>query len=126
MEKDTNLGLEGLDPLSFFEEGGPKRGKQEFRVKMDGKIFFFRTADNRGRFERNPSSFLPQFGGHCAMAYGLYGGLKPGDINHYRIVGGRLYLFSSEQAMFWWEKLPVLRSWGASHYERKFRIRVKS
>lgn len=126
MDQDTNLGLEGLDPITFFEEGGPKRGKQDIKVKLDGKIYFFRSGENRGRFQRNPSNFLPQFGGHCAFWCGLYGGLKPGLIEHRRVSGARLYLFSGPQVMYWWEKFPKLKIWGHGNYERKFKIKVKS
>ncbi len=123
-EKETALGLDGYDPLTFFEGDAPRRGQFECKTKMHGKTYLFLNAENRGRFQRNPASFLPQFGGFCAFACGLYGGLVPGSTEFRRVLSGKLYLFSGPRSLWAWERWPKLISWGHSHYDRKFKIKT--
>lgn len=124
-EEDTRLGLKGYDPITVFEENSPVRGKFDLKLDHHGKIYMFRNVENRSRFKRNPGSFLPQFGGFCALACGVYGGLVSADADIRIIKGGRLYLFSSEAARTWWERFPFLIGLGEWHYERKFKLKVK-
>lgn len=126
MEKDTNLALDGYDPLTFFEGDKPRRGKFDIKAKVDGKVFCFCKPEHKGRFVRNSHSFLPQFGGHCAFLCGLYGGLTPGKPELYQVRGGKLYLFSSPLLMTWWDKFPKLVIWGHKNYEKKFKIKIKT
>lgn len=125
MDKESRLALDGLDPITIFE-GQPTRGKTESKLIHMGKVYFFKNAENRGRFERNPGSFLPQFAGHCATTIALLGNLELGKTEHRIIKAGKLYLFSSAGTKSAWERLPFLKGWGEFFYERKFRLKVKS
>jgi YHS domain-containing protein len=125
LEKTTNLGLDGFDPLTFFDGSEPQRGQYACKTKVDGKIYLFLNAENRGRFQRNPGSFLPQFSGFCAFALGLYGGLVPGTTEHRKVLSGKLFLFQGPKALRAWEAFPKLIEWGYKNYDRKFKIKTK-
>ena len=60
--------------------------------------YFRRTsARNRAAFNADPDRFTPQFGGYCAM--GMSRGKKfDADPTVFRIVDGKLYVFSSPKA----------------------------
>ena len=126
-ESKTSLALGGYDAVTFFEGEKPLIGNFDLKTQMDGMTYCFSSKDNLARFVRNPSSFLPQFGGHCAFSCGLYGGLRPGSAKHWKVVYGKLYLLEGPRAQWCWEKFPRLIPWGHQNYERKLRgIRVKS
>ena len=124
-DRKSNLALDGYDPVTLYETNSLKRGSFELRAKVDGLTYCFSNSENRGRFNRNPSQFLPQFSGHCAFACGLYGGLVPGNLEYRRNVSGKLYLFSGPRALWAWEKISSLIPAGHRNYDKKFRIRVK-
>ena len=124
-DKRSSLGLEGNDPVILCEENILKRGSYELRAKVGGITYCFINEENRGRFKRSPSHFLPQFGGHCAFACGLYGGLVPGSLEHRRNVSGKLFLFAGAFSIWAWERFPSLMGSGQANYEKKFKIKVK-
>ena len=53
--------------------------------------YLFINEGNRKNFERNPSKYVPAYGGYCA--FGASVGKKfVGDPEVWRVVNGRLYL----------------------------------
>ena len=124
-DKQSNLALDGYDPVVLYEQNILKRGSFDLRVKVNGLTYCFCNAENRGRFNRNSSQFLPQFSGHCAFACGLYGGLVPGNVEYRRNVSGKLYFFSGPRTLWAWEKVSSLIPAGHKNYDKKFKIKVK-
>lgn len=123
-DEKSKLGLGGYDPITLFEGDEPKPGKFELRHLHAGKVYVFTNETHQGRFSRDPGRYLPQFGGHCAFAMGLYGGLVEGDIQFRKIVYGKLYLLQGPKAMWWWEKFPNFIPWGHAKYDKKFKLSV--
>ncbi|GHF52486.1 YHS domain-containing (seleno)protein [Seohaeicola zhoushanensis] len=86
------LGLHGVDPVSMFASEAPGIGDAVHTVAHDGVDYYFASEETKKRFEADPASFLPQFGGFCA--FGVYKGKKlDGDVRYADIVDGKLYLF---------------------------------
>lgn len=94
--------LKGYDPVAYFKEGRPVKGKDEFRHDWMGAKWYFATAANRDEFVRNPEKYAPQFGGYCAwaVAHGYTASIDP---EAWRIVDGKLYLNYSKDVQKKWE-----------------------
>lgn len=83
--------IRGYDPVAYFTEGKPVKGKAEFTHRWKGATWRFASAANRDRFAAAPEKYAPQYGGYCA--YGVASGyavkIEP---DAWRIVDGKLYL----------------------------------
>jgi YHS domain-containing protein len=92
------VALRGMDVVSYFKEGGPVKGQAAHRHDFDGARYLFASAQNKAAFVADPERWLPQFDGLCTT--GLSKGI-PGqsDPMVWKIVGGKLYLFSTAERM---------------------------
>lgn len=115
-ERESTLGLGGFDAVSYFLEGRPRVGKFDHKLNHGGLTYCFFNQENLDKFKKNPEQYLPQFGGHCAFAAGVYGGKKKGDPQCWKIVEGKLYLNSNPVVGAIWQALPFLRGRGHSNY----------
>lgn len=88
----NNLALEGYDAVSYFNHA-PLKGKKEFTSTYQHVNYHFSTAANKAVFDKNPSAYLPQYGGWCAYAMGANGEKVEVDPETYKILDGKLYLF---------------------------------
>lgn len=88
------LALEGMDPVSYFAEGGgkPQRGTTEFTHRHRGVTYRFATREHQQAFAKDPEKFEPAYGGWCAFA--MADGKKVEvDAASFTITEGRLCLF---------------------------------
>jgi YHS domain-containing protein len=95
------VALRGMDVVSYFQPSGPVQGQPALAQDFDGARYLFSSAENRAAFVADPDRYLPQFGGLCTtgLSSGFIGEGRP-DL--WRIVDGRLFLFSAvghERAM---------------------------
>lgn len=82
-------------------------GSPEFRHDWDGARYHFWSAPHQATFAANPDRYAPQFGALCAT--GLSSGKQlTADPTIWKIVDGRLYIFSSAKAREMAEKDPTL------------------
>jgi YHS domain-containing protein len=87
----TGLAIQGYDPVAFFADGKPVKGKPELGLRHDGALYYFASAEHRDLFKANPANYEPAFGGYCA--YGVSRNkLVEIDVNAFQIVDGRLLL----------------------------------
>lgn len=95
--------LKGYDPVAYFKEGRPVKGKDEFRHDWMGAKWYFASGANRDEFARNPEKYAPQFGGYCswAVANGYTASIDP---EAWKIVDGKLYLNYSKDVQKKWEQ----------------------
>jgi YHS domain-containing protein len=92
------VALRGMDVVSYFQAGGPVKGQAALRHDFDGAGYLFSSAQNRAAFVADPDRYLPQFAGLCTS--GLSKGITgQSDPNVWKIVGGKLYLFSTADRM---------------------------
>lgn len=98
-----NLALRGHDPVAYFEEGKPVRGRAEHAFSWMGAAWRFASAKNRELFRADPGRYAPQYGGYCAWAvsHGYTADIDPAA---WRIVDGKLYLNYSRPVQRDWEK----------------------
>lgn len=85
------LAIQGYDPVAFFTEHKPVKGKPEFVARHNGATYQFASKEHRDSFKTEPDKYAPAFGGYCA--YGVSRGkLVEIDVNAFQIVDGRLLL----------------------------------
>ena len=90
------VAIEGYDPVAYFTEGRPVKGSAEFAEEWLGASWHFANAAHREAFVGDPDKYIPQFGGYCskAMSDGVVKSLDP---EAWRIIDGKLYVFSSKK-----------------------------
>lgn len=89
--------MDGYDAVGFLDSGRPVPGRGDITTLWKGKVWHFATEENRSRFEADPRSFAPAFGGLCPVAL-AEGRQVPGDPRHFVVIGNRLYLVGSSRA----------------------------
>lgn len=94
--QDKKPAIDGYDPVAYFTEKRPVQGMSTISHDWDEKRYLFASAKHRDLFAANPDRYEPQFGGLCAAAVSK--GMKnKADPTIWRIVDGKLYVFSKEQ-----------------------------
>jgi len=90
---DNKLALQGYDPVSYFLQKKPLRGKKELAAQFEGVTYYFANPSNKEAFVKNPQNYEPQYGGWCAYAMGSNGEKVEIDPETYKILDGKLYVF---------------------------------
>lgn len=90
----TGIGIYGMDPVSYFTEPEPLRGRSDFEFIWNNVPWHFASAANRDIFKSAPEIYAPQFGGHGAMGIAR-GYVSDSDPAMYAVFKQRLYLFYS-------------------------------
>ena len=99
--ENNGVAIKGYDPVAFFKDSRPVRGKDELRFEYQGSTFVFANAQNRAAFVADPQKFAPQYGGYCA--FGTARGYKADiDPAAFTVVDGRLYLNYNAQVQKEW------------------------
>lgn len=104
----TGVALDGYSPVSCVDAGVSRRGDAAYSVAYRGITYRFVDAEEKAAFAAHPERYEPQCGGWCA--YGLTVGIrwKPAPDN-FKLVDGRLYLFSrtgAADARRLWDREP--------------------
>jgi len=85
------LAIHGYDPVSYFTDAAPALGDDAITVVHDGAAYRFSSKKNAEMFKKNPSRYIPQFGGYCA--FGVSVGKKfDGDPRLWTVHDDKLYL----------------------------------
>jgi YHS domain-containing protein len=85
------IAIQGYDPVAFFTQNRPVKGRPEFETKYNGARYLFASADDKSTFDANPAKYEPQFGGFCAYA-ASQNHTAPVKIEAFQIVNGRLLM----------------------------------
>ena len=87
----TGVAIQGYDPVAFFTDHKPVKGRAEFTSKHDGATYLFSSKEHKDLFDKEPAKYEPVFGGYCA--YGVSRNkLVEIDVDAFQIVDGRLIL----------------------------------
>jgi YHS domain-containing protein len=99
--RGEQLMLLGYDPVGYFAEGKPVRGKHTIAAAHEGRTYYFASPEHRSAFAAAPAKYEPQFGGFCSN--GAPYGVKMGsDPTQFEIRGGRLFIFGDVQGREFW------------------------
>ena len=85
--------IQGYDPVSYFANGRPMKGRKEYAYSFQGILYRFSSQRNLNTFNKDPSKYEPQYGGWCAYAMGNDGSKVDVNPETFKIIDGRLYLF---------------------------------
>lgn len=96
-DPESQLAIEGFDPVGYFTEGEALRGDPAFRAEHEGAVFYFASAEHRDAFLETPRKFIPAYGGYCTETLAM-GSLTPASPLHWTIHGDRLFLTRSAKA----------------------------
>lgn len=99
------VAIKGYDPVAYFEQGGPRKGKSQFTVVHQKARWRFSSAENKAKFEANPEKYLPAYGGYCAygVAQGYLVKIEP---DAWAIRDGKLYLNYDKSVQRQWSRRP--------------------
>lgn len=90
------LALRGVDPVAFIETSNRSLGQAKFASVYQKVTYYFSSEENKAKFEKSPTQYLPQNGGFCT--FGVSVGKKfDGDPNYASVMNGKLYVFLNEQ-----------------------------
>lgn len=91
------LALRGYDPVMYFEGGKPARGAESLSASYGGARYLFVSEAHRKLFVENPTKYLPEFGGFCAVGTS-FGEKVDVDPETGSVVNGKLYLNNGPKA----------------------------
>lgn len=102
-EAGHNIAMEGYDLTSFFVKN-PVKGTEANSSTHQGITYLFATEANKAAFDKDPTKYMPQYGGFCAVAmyFGKAEELQTYDI--YDVVDGKLYFNKNAKAKKLWDK----------------------
>jgi len=100
-ESFSGLAIRGADPVAYFTESQPVKGKAEFEHEWNGATWRFSSQENLDLFAANPEQYAPQYGGYCAKAVSE-GNLASIDPESWKIVDDKLYLNYSPAVQKQW------------------------
>src|SRR5690349_3435689 len=95
--------IRGYDPVAYFTENKPVKGKAEFTAEWKDQKWYFSSAKNKTVFMASPESYAPQYGGFCAFAMAR-GYKATSDPSAFTIVNNKLYLTFSRTVQEEWNK----------------------
>ncbi len=95
--------INGYDPVAYFTEQKPVEGSPANLVDWNGATWRFASAQNAAKFQANPETYAPRFGGYCAYAASK-GYLAPTIPEAWTIHEDVLYLNASLRAQELWRQ----------------------
>lgn len=96
LAQDKSPAIDGYDPVAYFTEKQPVQGKPGISYDWDDRRYLFSSTKHKELFAAHPERYEPQFAGLCAGGVSKGKKLKA-DPNIWRIVDGKLYVFSIQQ-----------------------------
>jgi len=101
----SGLALRGYDPVAYFETGRPTQGKATITASFDGARYRFASDEHRKAFMKDPTKYLPQFGGFCTVG-AAFGEKVDTDPETGKVINGKLYLNNGPKAQAIFDKDP--------------------
>jgi YHS domain-containing protein len=89
----SGTAISGYDAVAYFTPGKPAVGDKKYSCSYNGATYQFATSENLKKFNSNPATYEPAYGGWCAYAMGASGEKVKVDPETFKIINGKLYLF---------------------------------
>lgn len=96
------VALRGFDAVAYFAVDNAVKGDPKFEYVWNGAKWLFSSEDNMRKFQANPETYAPQFGGYCSFAVSE-GYTADADPEAWKVVDGKLYLNYNKQVREKWE-----------------------
>ena len=88
----NNVAIKGYDPVAYFTMSEAVRGSEDHIYEWLGAKWYFASKEHRIAFEADPTKYLPQYGGYCAVGVSMGRRVTDIDPERWEIVDGKLYL----------------------------------
>jgi YHS domain-containing protein len=113
----SELMLMGYDPVAYFTDNNAVPGNPAIQAEHLGVTWRFASEANKAEFLREPTQYMPQFGGYCSngINYAVPWGAGGGP-NTWRIYRGKLYVFGGQSSRDQFEMETELNLQRAHHY----------
>jgi YHS domain-containing protein len=85
--------LKGYDAVAYFTRHQAVKGNPAIQTSFGGATYYFASVADKVAFGKNPSKYVPQYGGFCAYHMSK-GKLKDSDPTAFLIYKGKLYVCS--------------------------------
>ncbi|TBM99004.1 hypothetical protein EYD45_15930 [Hyunsoonleella flava] len=82
----------GYDVVAYFDNIA-EEGNKKFKTTFDGVNYKFSSEENLNTFLKDPTTYVPQYGGYCAYAVALKNTKVSINPKSFLIRDGKLYLF---------------------------------
>lgn len=89
---DSKIALQGYSPVSYLDLGIAQKGLKTFQSEYDSLKYYFTSKEQKQSFDKNPSKYLPQYGGYCAFGVSVGAKFRV-DPNKFIVKGGKYFLF---------------------------------
>ena len=89
--------LKGYDPVAYFTRHQAVKGNPAIQTRFGGAIYYFASVADKVAFSKNPSRYVPQYGGFCAYTMSR-GKLLDSDPTDFLIYKGKLYVCTTADA----------------------------
>jgi YHS domain-containing protein len=83
--------LKGYDAVAYFTRHQAVKGNPAIQASFGGATYYFASVADKVAFTKNPSRYVPQYGGFCAYHMSK-GRLKDSDPTAFLIYKGKLYV----------------------------------
>lgn len=114
----NKLSINGYDVVTYFRNNEPIKGQKKYRLIYKNKIYYFSNDDNKQIFLKNPTQYLPQYGGFCSygMSKGYKETIKP---EAFTVVYNKLYLnHNLKYRALWLENRDERIQWANENWEK--------
>lgn len=111
---NSNIALAGYSPVSYLDLQLAQRGNKDYKSEHEKVVYYFTSSEQKATFDKNPTKYLPQYGGYCA--FGAFAGAKfRVDPNKFLVKDGKYYLFLNNV------ELDAQQLWMAENNHKKLK-----
>jgi len=89
---NSGIALQGYSPVSYRDLGIAQKGVKDHKSKHDGVTYYFTSGAQKKKFDKNPTDYLPQYGGFCSFGVSAGAKFRP-DPNKFVVKDGKYFLF---------------------------------
>jgi len=105
---EPRVAIKGYDPVAYFTEGKPVRGKASMAFDWDESRYYFASARHRDLFAADPDRYAPRFSGFCTTAI-LEGDRYEADPAYWSIIDDKLYVFGTREGKARFDRHPEVK-----------------
>lgn len=111
---EHGLAIQGYDPTAYFLDAKPRKGDPAIARTFQGATYYFVDAAHKDTFEKEPSKYVPQFGGFCGYAAAI-NKVSPINPEIWQIEHGHLVLQHTPEAYRLFNQDPTANYAKADH-----------
>jgi len=83
--------------VGYFAQDKAVKGSPKYQTTYQGATYYFSSAADLATFKKDPSKYVPQYGGYCANGV-KNSKLTDSDPTVFSIVKGKLYVYEHPAA----------------------------